>query len=382
MRTTIFIVFLFLSTEIMTAQSISISVFNGKQINSFTVDIKQGKYLLKSGKKTLGEYKKGNIFYITRYDNLLEVHDKQNQIGMFEELSFSCFSGDGIITLKPVTPLLEGYEYDDDFIMVPVNTHIQVINKLDMEKYIAAVIEAEGGNHSPAEYYKAQAVLIRTYTIKNMFKHAEEGFNLCDQVHCQAYKGRSSQNPLILEATRSTAGLVLIDRDSILVMSPFHSNCGGETSAAGMVWQKDIPYLQSIKDPFCTRSPHAHWSVTITRTQWNNFLNIYTSGKTYNLTDNFSFNLARRTRDVTVNGISLNLRTVREYFNLKSTLFSLSDSGAELVINGRGYGHGVGMCQEGAIEMAKVGYTWLDIIYFYSQNILLADYRDMEPHRY
>ena len=382
MRTFIYYFLVFLFTESLYSQSVKISIFNSVQVNSVTMDIKQGEYRLKSGDQTLGEYKKGGIFFITRTGNLLELRDRQNLIGKFEHIEFSSTASESVMILKPVNPLMDGVYFDDDFIIKAGSNRILIYNKIDMEKYIAAVIEAEGGNHAPFEYYKAQAVLVRTYTIKNMFKHAEEDFNLCDDVHCQAYKGRSSQNADILEATRSTAGTVLIDQDSILVMSPFHSNCGGETSASSLVWQKDLPYLESVKDPFCTQSLHATWSAKIPRSQWTTFINNYEAGKSYNPDGNYSFASDHRSKSVKVNNIDLNLRSVRENFNFKSAFFSIQDNGNELVFTGHGYGHGAGMCQEGAMEMARVGYTWPDIIHFYFQHIFFADYRDMELHRY
>ena len=378
-----FILF-FLSALFMSSwgQTIKIAVYNSQQLNSVTFSIKEGRYQLKSDGSILGEYKKGAIFYVSRFGNSLEVRDKRNSIGTFDEIEFSTMTEDGIVVIKPVNPIMEGKEYDDSFIVRPKAGNLQILNKVDMEKYIASVIEAEGGNHAPAEYYKAQAVLIRTYTIKNMFKHAEEGYNLCDQVHCQAFKARSNQNPLILEAARSTAGVVLIDKDSVLVMSPFHSNCGGSTSAASMVWQSDLPYLRPISDPFCTQSRNAIWSTSIPRTQWVTLLKELNGGKAFYDQANLSFDLTQRTKSVQINGIEINLRQVREKYGLKSTLFSVIDNGSEIVFKGRGYGHGVGLCQEGAMEMARVGYTWLDIVNFYYQYIRLADYREMELHRY
>jgi stage II sporulation protein D len=382
MRGTHFLIFTFLQYYIAIGQDIKVSIFNDKIMNSVTLDIKQGNYVLKSGNETLGEYRRGNIFFITRFGGQIQIRDKRSFIGNFSTIEFNSTNKEGIVTIKSVNPNLDEREYEDDILFKCFPDHIQIINKLDMEKYIAAVIEAEGGNNAPAEYYKAQAVLIRTFTIKNMFKHAEEGFNLCDLVHCQAYNSRSSQHPEILKATLSTAGLVLIDKDSVLVMSSFHSNCGGETSEAGMVWQKGLPYLQPIIDPFCLQSAHAYWKTSIPRDQWIKYLNTFMQGKLFYADGNFTYKLIHRAKIVRVNGIDLNLRNIRETFNLKSTFFSINDKGNEIEFSGRGYGHGAGMCQEGAMEMAKVGYTWLDIIHLYYQHVELADYRDMELHRY
>ena len=154
------------------------------------------------------------------------------------------------------------------------------------------------------------------------------------------------------------------------------------TSSAGMVWQKDLPYLVSVQDPFCTNSLHATWTKTVSRADWNTFISDYTKNNIDYQRYSFTFNSPTRTKFVLINGIELNLRTVREYFNLNSAFFSITDDGESLTFNGRGYGHGVGMCQEGAMEMARVGYCWLDIIHFYFRDVKILDYRDMDLNRF
>ncbi len=377
-----FLLFFIFLGSMASGQSINISLLNSKDIKALTVNIKEGKYLVKNGNEILGEYKKNSIFHVSRFGNALQLRDKRNFIGNFSEIEFSCTTGDGIINLKPVNPAMKAIEYDDDCIFRLRDSQLQMINKIDMEKYIAAVIEAEGGNHAQAEYYKAQAVLIRTFTIKNMLKHAEEGFNLCDEVHCQAFKGRLTKNPEILAAAKSTEGAVLIDQDSVLIMSPFHSNCGGETSSAGLYWQKDLSYLEPVIDPFCTSTSNASWTVNIGKKNWIMYIDgIKTNDLDFSRQD-FSFTIPHRTKFVSINGLELNLRNIRESFNLKSSFLSIEDTGEGIIFNGKGYGHGIGMCQQGAMEMARVGYTWMDIVHFYFYNIQVADYREMELHRF
>lgn len=374
--------FLFISVFLLIgssrSQSINISIFNEKDINSITVSIKQGKYLIKSGEETLGEYKKGSIFHISRFGDELEIRDKRSFIGNFKNIVIANATGNGILSVKPINPITDAREYDDDLVLSCIQRKLEIINKVDMEKYLATVIEAEGGNSAPSEYYKAQAVLIRTFTIKNMLKHAEDGFNLCDGVHCQAYKGRLTLHNAILNAAISTSGKVLTDKNSVVIVSPFHSNCGGETSSAGQVWQKDVPYLQSVKDPFCLRSSQATWTREIDRSMWISYINNSVSNNVDYKNYNFSFQVPHRTKRVVINGIEINLRSVRERFLLKSTFFSVEDTDKKILITGRGYGHGVGMCQQGAMEMANVGYSWLDILHFYFQDVNIVDYRNLD----
>ena len=219
---------------------------------------------------------------------------------MYAIRSYYGKGNDGVLNIKSVNPIMESTEYDDDLSVKVEDNRMQLINKLDMEKYIAAVIEAEGGNGANRQYYMAQAVLIRTFTIKNLYKHAEDGFNLCDEVHCQAYKHRCTQNPEILEATRATAGSVLVDKDEVLIMSPFHSNCGGKTCPAGMVWQRDLPYLQSVDDPFCINQTNALWTIRVPRQEWLSFISEYTGSSIDYSRYNFSFPLPPRTKLVSI----------------------------------------------------------------------------------
>lgn len=382
MQRNIISVFTILISGLISAQSIDISLLTSKELNSVTVSIRQGKYFLKKGNETLGEYKKNSIFHFSRFGNSIQVRDKKNFIGNFQEIELVSAEPDGIVNLNSVNPKLEGKNYEDNLVFVLKDDRMRVLNRIDMEKYIAAVIEAEGGIEAPAEYYKTQAVLIRTFTIKNMLKHAEEGFNLCDEVHCQAYKARSSQNKVILDATKATSGMVVVDRDSVLIMSPFHSNCGGETNRSGMYWQKDLPYLKSVTDPFCTTSSQARWTVRVTKIEWLKYIDEIKNNNIDYQRHNFSFTIPHRAKFIALNGLEISMRGVREYFNLKSSFFNIKDDGTTITFNGKGYGHGIGMCQQGAMEMAKVGYTWMDILHFYFCDVSIADYREMELHRF
>jgi stage II sporulation protein D len=374
------LLFLFVvSIQLVSAQTMQISIFNNTDIKAYTVSVQQGKYLLECDAEKYGDYKKNSIFFISRKDDKIEIRDKNSVIGVFSQVNLIPGDKESIIMVKGVNPATMSQTYDDAVLFKIGENKLLAINNIDLEKYIAGVIEAEGGIDAPLEYYKAQAVLVRTYTIKNIYKHAEEGFNLCDQVHCQAYMGRSSRNPLIYEATQKTAGLVLIDKDSILVMSPFFSSCGGQTSTAGIYWQSDLPYLQSINDPFCLSQRNSTWEQRIPLSEWKLFLTTtgITQPEKYT-----TYAAAKREQYFINNKVKLTFRQIREKFGLKSAFFSISQQGGEIVFSGKGYGHGIGMCQIGAMEMAKVGYTFVDIIHFYFQNVTLTDYREMELNRY
>ncbi len=373
-------VLLLLVALIVQSQTMQISLYNHKEINTFTCSVRQGQYMLECDGEKYGEYTKNSIFYLNRQGSKIEVRDNKNLIGVFEEVLLKNQDKESIITLKPIDPNLKSREIDDAILFVAGNNKTQAINHVNLEKYIAGVIEAEGGITAHLEYYKAQAVLVRTYTIKNIYKHAEEDFNLCDGVHCQAYHGRSARNEEIYTATKATAGEVLIDKDSVLIISPFHSSCGGLTSTAGIYWQTDMPYLQSVSDPFCTSHKQAKWEKTIPYQEWATFLR--KAGIKHISTELCNYTPNGRRKYFTRQKAGVTFRQIREHWRLRSSYFSIRKSGNNIIFKGQGFGHGIGMCQIGAMEMAKVGFTYEDIIHFYFKSILVTDYREMKLHRY
>ena len=243
---------------------------------------------------------------------------------------------------------------------------IMCLNLVDIEAYVAGVALAEVGAKGTPELYKAQALLIRTYLIKNITKHIEEGFNLCDQVHCQAYKGSAANYSNIRKATQETEGEVVVDAQGNFITSVFHANCGGQTAAAHDVWMTEVSYLQSIRDPYCRRSRGATWKKTVPLSDWKRFLNskgVSTERMSYS-----GYLYRSETREgmyVLPGGIAVPFRDLREYFNLKSAWFDVAVEGEYVHLSGRGYGHGIGMCQEGAIRMAEEGKKAVEIINFY-----------------
>src|SRR5208337_2379392 len=101
-----------------------------------------------------------------------------------------------------------------------------------------------------------------TYALKNSRKHITEGYNLCDMVHCEVYKGRCTKPEIIL-AVSKTSGEVIVDKDNQLINAAFHANCGGQTVNSEDVWSKSATYLKSVNDTFCINMPKARWEKTI-----------------------------------------------------------------------------------------------------------------------
>jgi stage II sporulation protein D len=175
---------------------------------------------------------------------------------------------------------------------------------------------------------------------------------------------------VILQAVISTQNIILTDRkDSKPIVAAYHSNCGGETESAQNAFRNNLSYLLPVTDPYCASMPNARWQKTISLDDWINYL--VRNGFKHNpkVATDFSFRQTRRTANYKVNQFTMPVRVIRNDWQLKSTFFSISVEGANLVFRGRGYGHGVGLCQEGAMEMGRRGFKYSEIINFYYKNV-------------
>jgi stage II sporulation protein D len=255
---------------------------------------------------------------------------------------------------------------------VRVHGTLRLINEVDIEEYVCGVIEAEGGTGNPLEYNKVQAVISRTYALNNIHRHAAEGFDLCDATHCQVYHGLVRFDDTIEEAVRETRDIVIVDHNIQLITAAFHSNCGGHTRNADDVWSKPVSYLVAVPDSFCTGMLQARWKKTIPAQKWDHYMKTHRIASE-NLASNegvYTIEAPQRYHrhdDVTL----VPLRGIREDFGLRSTRFEVDRQEQEIKLMGLGFGHGVGLCQEGGIKRAQMGQCYEEIIHHYYTNVHL-----------
>jgi stage II sporulation protein D len=307
-----------------------------------------------------------DVLYISLLDKQLLVRNLLKPIGNFTTLRLECLDNSGVIRINPVTPVGEYRQYNDNLIISVAYNRISLINEVQPDNYIAGVVEAESGSTAELEFYKAQSILARTYLYGHFYRHQSEDFQMCDGVHCQAYKGRSVRNPAIVEATKATSGLVVVAQDSSFITAVFHANCGGETESAANAWLNGKNYLISVKDPFCQNSSSAKWTKTITLDQWKSYLANHSFKFSKNISPGkFDFLQINRRGFYAVGKDSIPTKQIRSDFQLRSAFFSVEASKNEITFKGRGFGHGVGMCQDGAMQMAKIGYKYSDILTYY-----------------
>ncbi len=359
--------------------TVSVRILTTKVVTSFIVSPLMGSYKIYGNDKEISDTDTFGIFQMSIDGDSILLKTFERTLGKYTSIKFIANdSSDAAFKIKSVIPDTKVRTYDDNLeIVLSIDKkQFTLINKVASEKYIAGVVESEAGKGSSLEYYKLQAILCRTYLLAHLNRHVMEGFHVCDDVHCQAYASRTLELDM-LKAVLATKGLVVVDNDLMLITAAFHSNCGGETVNSKDVWSMSTSYLKSVKDTFCLKEYHAKWQRTIPLEDWKIYLQLKHK---YPVDDSLKMNTAnsfmqsnKRAIYFTDNDLRIPLKVIRADFQLKSTYFSVEQQGENVIFNGRGYGHGVGLCQEGAMRMAKLKYSYKDILSFYYKDVHLVD---------
>ena len=290
-----------------------------------------------------------------------------------------------------------GKRYRGELIISATDTGLLVVNQLSMDSYLRGVVPLEIGNRTAAEMaaVQAQAVAARTYAYKHLT--AARAFDMYSTVQDQVYGGVDAEKPQSDEAITSTADVVVLYHGQPIT-TPYHSTCGGSTAAVSEVWydQPDQPYLRPVSDRipgtshfYCDPSPRFSWTQSYDgaglRAVMEKYLAAYTNAPKTNLGRITSVSTQGRTQSGRI--AALTIQTESGSYTLKgndirfvlrdpkgtilnSTFFdyTASTNGGEvsnLTINGHGYGHGIGMCQWGAIGRARAGQDYRTILETY-----------------
>lgn len=370
--------FLFVFTSLF-AEEVRIGLFRYYKAKSFHLEINEGKYEVYADSTRCQDLRAGISYDIYLSKGKLKLLRGSSVIGLFDDINIKDARKESSFKIKLTNPSKKERKYRGGLNLKATDSEIIIVNEVDISDYLAGVIESEGGGGRHIEYYKVQAILSRTYVKRNFNRHKEEGFELCDRVHCQAYHHMLQRTPTIMEAVIATDDEVMVDSSFMLAQGYFHANCGGQTSESHYVWNNSISYLWSVKDTFCIKTHQAQWTKKIPKSTWKNYL-VEQFG--FPLKDSifsshlYKFEPKEREAFYVDQRLGIPLRDLREHFRLKSTYFSCHPEGDYVVLNGRGFGHGIGLCQEGAMNMATAGYNYKQILKFYFQGILIGKYRD------
>lgn len=362
---------------------ISVKILSQTKIKDLLFAPEKGTYMVVADGKNIISIDAQNALKATIINDSIELKSVSKKLGKFSSVRLISFEEEKSFRIKSVDPDRKSRFFNDNLSISIENGLLRLINESKLDNYIAGVSEAEAGSRSTVEFYKVQAILARTYALGHIGKHQAEGFNLCDQTHCQAFFGRTSETD-ILQAVVATRGKVVVDEDMNLIDAAFHSNSGGQTANSEDVWGRPMSYLRSIKDTFSFKMPNARWQRKMSTQDWLSYLKIKHK---YPIEDSSArwaathFKQDTRKANLEYYGLKIPLKNVRADLQLKSTFFSLETVGDSVVFVGRGFGHGIGMCQEGAMRMTRLGYSYKDIVSFYYQNVHLIDIKELNFFR-
>lgn len=256
---------------------------------------------------------------------------------------------------------------------------LYVINELPLEEYVKGVVSGEVGRTWDAEALKAQAVVSRTYVLmqKATATPGKLPYDVTASVLHQVFKGGDIPES-IAQAVDTTRGEVLTFQGAVIV-AYFHSTSGGMTEDSLDGFGKSYPYLKPVETN-SELSPYFLWQKKITVKDMEKAAGVRnlkdirieshtSSGRVRN------FLFVNGSRSTTV--VAKTLRQSLGWDKLPSTFITsiMRDNGL-FIIEGRGYGHGVGMCQWSALQMAREGKTYKDILAYFYQGTTLQQYED------
>lgn len=212
---------------------------------------------------TTGKYSINSSGNMTLIDGV----NKSHSIGKSTTLSVSgkaVISGKSKyslpVTLKSSNPI--GFNNNRYRGTIRVMNKGELINVLDIEDYLRGVLKAEANPTWPIEYLKVQAIVSRTFAMRESLSAKSREYDVTDTTSSQLYRGINAESPRTDQAVRETNGKVVAYGNE-LAFTPFHSDSGGATANNRDVWGKDLPYLQAVKEPVSYQSPNSFWEARI-----------------------------------------------------------------------------------------------------------------------
>lgn len=277
----------------------------------------------------------------------------------------------GLLVPKSGTFYLGGRGYRGYLKIVDDGGKVTLVNVLPLEQYLAGVLGGEIPASWPAATQRALAVAARTYATYLLQdpRHAEYDLVATDQD--QVYAGLDGESASSRSALAATRGEVLVHSDGRVLKAYYSSNCGGHTEDAAQVFGPKVPPIRAVKDPYC---PPARWSRTFTLAEVR--AKLARDGKP--LKGLKSVEITRKNRSGRIEEIAIldqegqevrlngqEFRRIMGYRELRSTRCTMTASGDRLRFEGNGWGHGVGLCQWGALEMGEQGQSYRQILAHY-----------------
>ena len=269
--------------------------------------------------------------------------------------------------------------------LAPAGQGLTAVNYVDLEQYLYSVLGGEMNGNWPQEALKAQAVVARSYALHKRQYSANAVYDLGDTTKWQVYRGVQDESSGTQIAVNATAGQVLTYGQKI-IEAVFHSSSGGCTENVEDVWMQPLPYLRSVKDNYDQGAPVYQWSKSVTQSTLSSLAPGVGRVREMKLAQGtpsckrvVTMRMIGDKGSTTISGEKL-----QSALGLKSTFFSIapqvnrvaskstSQPEPSFIINGAGFGHGLGMSQWGAYNMARQGLSYQQIMGHYYTGVVLA----------
>ncbi|MBR2198472.1 MAG: SpoIID/LytB domain-containing protein [Fibrobacter sp.] len=299
------------------------------------------------------------------------------------------------VSIAPTKKQLTTSCYPGFFTLSYSNGKINAINTVDMEDYLRGVIPYEIGqlDSSRFEALKAQAVAARTYAYKHYNSRESLGFDVFADTKDQVYKGLQSATALTDSAVKQTRGEVMMYNGEFIT-AYYHSTCGGVSETLD-TWEKpNLPYLKSKPDlrpdgtPWCRESSYSKWERSF---ESDELIKLFVQNAKDSKAKISPF---KKVKDIVVKDLlksgrilTLTVTTDVENFEVRgdkvrwlfrkdgtilpSSFFTVKKDGTKWILEGKGFGHGVGMCQMGVRARAQAGQSYIEILSHYYPGITL-----------
>jgi stage II sporulation protein D len=270
---------------------------------------------------------------------------------------------------------------------------ISILNAVTVEDYLRGVVPLEMGADAPADALRAQAVAARTYALKSRARSRDRAYDVTDTPMSQVYGGVNAEKLPTDAAVHETAGLVLT-RGGELVSAEFNEDCGGVTAPG----ETDGGFPPAVLDgpdertDFCASGRNHSWSLSLTATELARALNAADRKRVGEIVglEIVRRDVSGRATTVLIRGVggsaevkAVALRSAVGYDRLRSTLFKVAGESGNLqdgaiVVEGRGSGHGHGLCQSGALAMASASHrkSYREILAHYFPGSIIAPFSE------
>lgn len=375
MRKLLLLLICTLSVSLQAQERIAIGLTTFRLAKKMKFEILEGGYNLFTEKKHVKSLNAGDQFIVHFYKDKILIQKDKKVFVPSQRLHLEAHDTLGKFSVQAIHANIY-YPYFGDLSIEADSVGKKWINTLGIDDYIPGVLRGEVNGLVDEEFLKVMAIICRTYSLKNKGSHHHEGFDLCEETHCQVYEGAKDIGEVYYNAVAATSGLVVVDSNYQLIDAVYHSNSGGVTARADYAWNNDFSYLQMQEDSFSYCGKKSEWEKEVSFDEWCRFFESHDRPHL----DSMCIDSGFHRRNYVIPGDSvIRMRDIRRHFKLRSSFFEWDRTDdSTITICGRGYGHGVGMAQEGAFEMGLQGFDFEQILHFYYKGVKLECLEDLE----